>query len=115
MIAYIPQNTSSKREPPKDGKYLAPGIVIDAVEKHFEITVKELMGKSRKREVCYPRQIAMYLLAHYTRLSLNSIAVIFENKDHTTVIHSMEAIDNYMFQDERAKEQVEQIISTFSK
>lgn len=114
MMKYIPSRGKSmvNRE---GGPMISAKDILTAVEEYFSMTLVELMDKTRKREVCYPRQIAMWLLAHYSALTLNSIAVIFQKKDHTTVINSLEAIDNWMKFDEGVKKQVDEIIIKFNK
>lgn len=113
-MAYIPDNSTTyrKRNKPEGMDFLSATQVLDAVEKHFEVKRDELLRKCRRLKIVYPRQVAMYLLAHYTVLSLKSIGVIFE-KDHTTVIHSMEVIDNYISTDSQVKDQLDKIILTF--
>ena len=113
-MGYIPSYTETyrKRNKPDGMEYASAERVLDAVEQHFAVRRAYLLNKCRRKEVVYPRQIAMYLLAHYTVLTLKSIGVIFE-KDHTTVIHSMEVVDNYIFCDPLVKEQIDQIVSTF--
>jgi chromosomal replication initiator protein len=86
--------------------------IMTAVESHFNITTDDMIRKCRRTEILYPRQVAMYLLAHYSCLTLKSIGVIF-SKDHTTVIHSMEVIDDYLSYDDLVKEQIATIVSTF--
>lgn len=110
-MAYIPQPTR-KREKPDGTPFIEANKIIIAVEKHFEITRAELFKKCRQLEIVYPRQVAMYLLAHYTALTLKSIGVIF-GKDHTTVVHSMQVIDDYISCDPDVKVQMDAIISTF--
>ena len=53
-----------------------------------------LRGKSRKKEIVYARQLAMYLSKQMTRYSLKSIGLHFGGRDHTTVIHAIMTIEN---------------------
>lgn len=55
------------------------------------ITLRELLGDSRKRRVAYPRQVAMYLARDLTRNSLPEIGRRF-GRDHTTVLHACEQV-----------------------
>lgn len=90
----------------KDGGPCVPADkILEYVEGYFGVTRESLIKVSRKREIVYPRQMAMYMLAYYSFLSLKSIGVIF-SKDHTTVIHAMETIDDLSATDEKVKEQV---------
>lgn len=107
-MAYVPSKQFHRVN--RDGGPIVPSKkVMDIVCFHFEVTIEDLLKVCRKREIVYPRQICMYLMAYYTGLTLKSIGVIF-SKDHTTVIHSIEAIDNYMLTDENVCHQLQSII-----
>ena len=53
----------------------------------------EIKAKSNSRAIVYPRQIAMYLAKHMTEASLPEIGRQFGGKHHTTVLHSVEKIE----------------------
>ena len=46
--------------------------------KYYNIEPDEMKSKTRKREICFPRQVAMYLLKKHTNLSLASIGEYFK-------------------------------------
>lgn len=77
------------------GKLLEKRDVIDAVCDYYDIEKTELMGNKRPQEVVNARQIGMYILRKKTSLSLSKIAQVF-NRDHTTVIHSINKINGYL-------------------
>jgi hypothetical protein len=54
----------------------------------FEITVKQLKGHRRKREIALVRQVSMYVARKKTNLSYPSIGRFYGGRDHTTVIHA---------------------------
>lgn len=60
--------------------------ILDKVCAYFEITKNQLLGKDRRKELSYARQIAMYLLDELMHLPYTSIGKIF-GKDHATVIY----------------------------
>jgi chromosomal replication initiator protein len=59
---------------------------------YFQIPDDLLRGKSRKQEIAFARQIAMYLAKEMTRYSLKSIGLHFGGRDHTTVIHAIQTV-----------------------
>ncbi|RQV93326.1 chromosomal replication initiator protein DnaA [bacterium] len=59
---------------------------------YFGIPDDLLRGKSRKKEIAFARQVAMYLSKEMTRYSLKSIGLHFGGRDHTTVIHAVRTI-----------------------
>ena len=58
--------------------------------------MKDLKGKKRVKSIVVPRQIAMYLARELTDNSLPKIGAEFGGKDHTTVIHAHEKIQQLM-------------------
>lgn len=81
----------------------APGISVDRILKLVaelhQIRITDIRGKSRKKNIAYPRQIAMYLCRELTNLSLPEIGHRFGGKDHTTVLHSIRKIDGLRQED----------------
>ena len=73
------------------------------------MTVQDLNGKKRNKEIVVPRQIAMYLARELTQDSLPQIGRAFGGKDHTTVMHSTEKIDNAIENDALLADQVQKI------
>ena len=69
------------------------GGIQQRVADHFDITPELLSGKTRKREVVGPRQIAMYLIKRHTKSPLKVIGIQFGNRDHSTVIHAIQTVD----------------------
>lgn len=66
---------------------------------HFKIPVAEMWSKRRSREVARPRQIAMFFARDLTPLSLPNIGRRFGNRDHTTVIHAIKAVERLIATD----------------
>ncbi|MCX7607498.1 MAG: chromosomal replication initiator protein DnaA [Bacteroidia bacterium] len=62
--------------------------VVRAVSNYFKIHPEELRGKSRKKEVAYARHVAVYLARKYTRHALKALGEQFGGRDHSTVLHS---------------------------
>jgi chromosomal replication initiator protein len=71
---------------------IRPVTVADvqrAVAEHFDVRISDLRGRSRQRQVAFPRQIAMHLCKEFIpSMSLNEIGEAFGGKDHTTVLHA---------------------------
>jgi chromosomal replication initiator protein len=64
-----------------------------AVAEHFDVRIADLRGRSRQRQVAYPRQIAMYLCKKLIQsLSLNEIGEAFGGKDHSTVLYACQKV-----------------------
>lgn len=70
----------------------APEIILTTVADAFNVSIDDLKGNSRRREISWSRQIAMYLMRQHTDLSLPRIGEEFGGKDHTTVMYSCDKI-----------------------
>jgi len=79
------------------------------VADHFGVQVSDLKDKSRKKEVVMPRQIAMYLTKEHTNLALKSIGYHFGGRDHSTVIHSIQTINDVLGTDKKIKEAIHEL------
>jgi len=94
-------------------KNISREISIDYIQKtvceYFTIPIELLKAKTRKREVVQARQLSMFLAKHHTKNSLKSIGQFFGGRDHSTVIHSCQAIQNLMDTDKKFKKSVEDI------
>jgi chromosomal replication initiator protein len=64
-----------------------------AVAEHFDVRISDLRGRSRQRQVVFPRQIAMFLCKQLIpSMSLNDVGEAFGGKDHTTVLYSCDKV-----------------------
>lgn len=64
------------------------------VSEYFQISVEDIRSKKRSSNISFPRQIAMYLCRTMTTESFPKIGTEFGGKDHSTVMHSVEKIEN---------------------
>ena len=67
--------------------------VLESVSRYYSVSVQDMIGASRVREILLPRQIAMYLGKKYLRISFVRLGELFSNRDHTTVMNAVEKID----------------------
>lgn len=73
-------------------KVITSKQIVKAVAEFYDIEENELIEKSRKKEVVYPRQIAMYLLREELKTSYPAIGEKLGGRDHTTAIHACKKI-----------------------
>lgn len=97
--------SSSKTRP----KHLSARQVVEKVSKHFHISVDDIMGPKRDKDIVVPRQIAMYILRSELHLSFPKIARELGRKDHTTAIHSVEKVEQELSFDAVIRQHVSEI------
>ena len=94
-------------------------LTIEHIQKlvcdHFDMPVDLLKSKTRKRHIVQARQISMYFAKQMTKSSLANIGKHFGGRDHSTVIHACQTVQDLMETDNRFKNKVnelEKLIST---
>lgn len=85
--------------------------VTQQVCNYFNLTIPQLVDKTRKQNIAFPRQIAMYLAnLLIPSLSLKDIAEYYKRKDHTTVLHAKRMIENQFNEDNEFRIVIEDLI-----
>jgi len=96
-------------------KSLTPKEIVEASAKFYNVTYKELIGSSRKKELVWPRQIAIYLIREELNTSYPTIGNELGGRDHTTAMHAY----NKIYQEvkgggnEKIKQELESIRQLF--
>ncbi len=73
-------------------KAVSPKQVVEKIAKYYQLSVKEMCGKSRVAHIKTARQVAMYILSEELNMSTPKIALEVGVKDHTTVMHGIKKI-----------------------
>lgn len=91
-------------------KEVTVDTIKEIVSKTYKIKMEEFNSKKRTRAIAYPRQIAMYLTRELTDLSLPKIGDEFGGRDHTTVIHACDKINQDLTTDNNLKRKIDNMI-----
>ena len=86
-----------------------PEAILEFISKYYSVDVNLIKGQQRVREAVGPRQIAMYLIRSMTNLSVVDIGKIFDNRDHSTVLYSIQQVEKKMKTDASFAEMVKEI------
>jgi chromosomal replication initiator protein len=86
------ENIAPILNPPAQKVQVSPETILMAIADVFNVSIEDLKGNSRRREISWSRQIGMYLMRQHTDLSLPRIGEEFGGKDHTTVMYSCDKI-----------------------
>ena len=81
---------------PDKPKMITPTIIIQVVAEHYGVKAEDITSKKRNAEFVLPRQIVMYLCRELTEVSLTDIAKILDKKDHTTIMHGVNKIEEQL-------------------
>jgi chromosomal replication initiator protein len=85
---------------PHDGRRVTGADIIKSVARHYGLTVTEIKSRTNARQIAFPRQVAMYLCKQLTELSYPEIGRLFNDKHHSTVMYSVEKIDELRGKDQ---------------
>ncbi len=94
-------------------KEIQSDVSVDFIQKmvaeYFKVDIDSLKAKVKKREIVIPRQLAMYFCKRYTQLTLALIGENFGGRDHSTVIHALESVEDMIKTDPNFKNSVEEL------
>jgi chromosomal replication initiator protein len=97
----------------KENKPITATEILKIVAAHYGIKVSDLKSKSNARPISYPRQVAMYMCKELTDLSYPEIGKLFNNKHHSTVMYSVEKIDQLIQDDQQVARTIEMLTKHF--
>lgn len=86
--------------------------IIKTVSAHYDLSVEEIKSKNNSRQIAVPRQVAMYLCKRLTENSFPQIGKAFGGKHHTTVIHSVDKIENIIKEDRNFHRVISELIDS---
>lgn len=86
-----------------------PESILEYISKYYSLEESVIRGQQRIRDAVSARQIAMYLIRSMTNLSLDEIGKVFDNRDHSTVLYSIQQIEKKMKKDPAFAETVKEI------
>ena len=94
-----------------DEKIMTVESISKAVASYYKITLGDIKGKSRKKEVALARHICMYMNHKILKKTLEEIGEFYNNRDHSTVIHGIKKIQNLSKEDSKISQQLYEIES----
>jgi len=89
--------------------------IIKTVSEFYNIDVEEIKGNKRSKSIVQSRQIAIYLARKLTNLSLKEIGNNFSKRDHSTILHSFNKIENLIRKNKRIKGDISTIKSKLTE
>ncbi|EGL36871.1 chromosomal replication initiator protein DnaA [Oribacterium sp. oral taxon 108] len=96
---------------PSERREITADVIIEIVAEHYNLNRLELASPTKKKNIAYPRQIAMYLCREMTDVPLVTVGELLGGRDHSTVIHGCDRIST----DLRTNEQLQSTIENLRK
>jgi len=93
----------------QEEKKISIDLIQKTVSSFFNINKENMLTKKRTRAIAYPRQVAMFLSREMTDHSLPDIGTFFGGRDHTTVLHAWDKIENEIANEEKTKVLVQKL------
>lgn len=89
-------------------------VIIEETAKYFSLTAEELKSQRRSRNIAMSRQTAMYLIRKLTNLSFKDIGNFFDGRDHTTVLTSVQKIEDRIKKDSQFNQTIKDITANIN-
>jgi chromosomal replication initiator protein len=102
-----------KRAVKVDNHPLTIDEILEKVCRHYNVEQRQVFSKSRKRDYVQVRQVSMYLAQKYTKMPAGRIGQLIGNRDHSTVIHSCNAIEQRLKVDLAFQAEISSIENSF--
>ena len=102
-----------KRAVKVDNHPLTIDDILEKVCRHYNVEQRQVFSKSRKREFVQVRQVSMYLAQKYTKMPAGRIGQLIGNRDHSTVIHSCNAVEQRLKIDTTFSDEIRSIENSF--
>ena len=102
-----------KRAVKVDNHPLTIDEILEKVCRHYNVEQRQVFSKSRKRDYVQVRQVSMYLAQKYTKMPAGRIGQLIGNRDHSTVIHSCNAVEQRLKVDQAFQAEISSIENSF--
>ena len=102
-----------KRSVKVDNNPLTIDEILEKVCQHYHVAPEDVSGKSRKRDFVVARQVSMYLAQKHTKMPASRIGKLIAGRDHSTVLHSCEKVEERMRTDQKFQDDIISIENSF--
>ena len=80
------------RQQTEKSQILNPNQILESINKYFKISLEQITGPRRQKELVLPRQIAMFLIYEECKIPFEKIGALLGGRDHTTIMHGVDKI-----------------------
>ena len=83
--------------------------ILNIVSSYYNLSVYQITGKIKTGQIVNARHIAIYLIRNLLDVSLKQIGEAFSNRDHTTIMHSIEKVEQMLKDDKETRVVIEEL------
>jgi chromosomal replication initiator protein len=84
--------------------------ILRVVADYYKLSYSDLKGKKRTKNIVFPRQVAMYIAREITEYSTTELGFEFGGRDHTTVMHACQKIEESLKLDPNLDSKIQALI-----
>ena len=97
------------------GVYIpTPAVIIEETARYYNLSPDDLRGQRRSKNTALARQVSMYLMRQLTNLSFKDIGAQYENRNHATVMASVDKIQTLIDKDKKIADTIRDITSNIN-
>jgi chromosomal replication initiator protein len=89
--------------------------ILRVVSDYFKLSYIDLKGKKRTKNIAFPRQVAMYIAREITEYSTTELGFEFGGRDHTTVMHACQKVDERLKLDPNLESTIQSLIRSIKE
>lgn len=109
------QSMFASQSPAPASRQPNPNEILKLICETYGVTLKDITGKKRTKNLVDPRQMAMYLLRQDIGLNLQSIGQLLGGRDHTTVMHGIEKVSQQAKTDDQIRSTITALRQSFTR
>jgi len=83
--------------------------ILNVVSNYYNLSVSQITGKIKTGQIVNARHVAIYLIRNLLDVSLKQIGDLFSGRDHTTIMHSIEKVEEMLKTDKQTKVVIEEL------
>lgn len=99
---------------PNKPKDITPQLIIEVVAEHYNISIEQMISKSRSAQYVKPRQVAMFLCEEMTDATKTYVGSLLGDRDHATVINGIKKITEEYNKNDDYKKEIDSIKNKIS-
>jgi len=111
----VVKNAISEYTTVSESKRISMNDIINVVCEYYNVTIEDINSKKRSQDIVHPRQVATWLCRNMTENSQEQVGKAVGDRDHATVINSINKINKEISSESSTKREIEEIKNILEK